>query len=454
MTQNIQHLLSIFVGLTVLFTSCNNNLPLNEIEENQLNTTTLDYRLDSLNQVYGINSLNIRHKPLDNATEKEDTEELKESKSKADISDADFDGFCSGAGVGGLAGGAVGTIVTGGGSVIGTAIGTLIGMVTGGIIGAVAKSVIAVQKQEEQQMEQGEDEGVWRSLIPQNKDIYAIDLRDPISFYEDRDCLFNEQIIGSNMGFVHNYIISVLYRNNGYRLFQWSPDVLVDSIIYTYANILDSKDLYLEDILIISDEIINNVLIDDITHKDDEYISYFIESYQALISENVCFEKRRDYTEEYMDIIQQEIGDEEYVFLINGAISTYFYSYDLWQTYIPTQKSYRYICINENSDPYLFSSSEAYEHIITTIVYNGAISFAGVPVIRDNKIESIFVFDDLVPLNDVVWNDERNYIQDNTFYIEEDIIFQYVDYYYQEFTIPAGTYQFDRFKGGYVVFFD
>lgn len=440
-TENI--LLLCLVGIFVL--SCSNNSPCNP--QIEIDEAALCMRIDSLNKEYGISSHSIRHKPQEDAEEQKDTQEMKK-EDKAKVIKADGAGFIDGSNCGSIIGTAIGIIATSG-NPIGTAWGTVIGWATGGIIGATAASIIEAAEQEQGQLEYVDEEG-WVTTITSEKDIYAIDLRNPIYSSLYSSCVFDDQIIGSNVGWVHNYIISLLFANNGSQIFFWDHQILMDSIMDIYFDMLvaDNADV---DVTTFGKEIL--YAINTKADSNDEYFNMYVSSYKTLSQEQSDPEILKNYTEEYMEIVQASISSECYALAINGSISTYFYSARLWHTYIPNVRSSIYICANKYSkDFYTLSGYDAFNGIVTGVL-GDEFSFVGIPNIRDGKIESLFVFDELFPLHNVAFRNTENYISNNTFHLDEDIVFQNLEYY-DLLTIPAGTYHFDRFEEGYVVFFE
>ncbi len=269
-----------------------------------------------------------------------------------------------------------------------------------------------------------------------------MDLRSPINPYrEDYDLLFDEQIYGAEMGYYHNCVITSLFDNNGKDMFDWSIEEIQDSTIEQVLDLLiaENPDVA-RDVL---HECLRIVEEDGVDAPENPYVERYLFSVQELESPD-----KKSYTEDFMRIIQQEIVDEQEVLLINGSISTYFYSSCLWKPYIPTMYEGLYVC-HDDHNAFMLETYD--ENFIHNMAADESITFIGVPVIRNNQIESLFVFDDMRILSTASWNDYI-YQQDSNQWIFEptdDIIFPI---HGTEYVIRQGTYQFDRFDGGYVVF--
>ena len=429
---------SILLCAACLVACQDSNGDVSNIKKNGDTQSRIEYRLDSLDAAYTSKGASIKkHKPAENTPEeKKDTEELKKKQDNAEIAEKDKDGFNDGAAVGGMFGAAIGSVAT----VIGTGWGTIIGGALGGIGGAVVSSIIEAAKKEDNQKNiSAEEIGLYIKL---EKDIYAVDLRSPISIYKpDFNLFFDEQIIGANVGLYHNCIISSLYENNGKDMFDWSPEAIRDSTIKYVMDLVDAEDPQsVYNLLVESTQALGEV-------EDASTMNPYIDRYMSY-SRELMQNEVKAYTEEFMEIVQQELSDEQEVLQINGTISTYYYSCCLWEPYMPTMYEGLYVCHDDHNTFVLETYGENYRYAMVT---DESITFIGVPVIRNDKIESLFVFDDMRVLSTTSWN---NYVyqQDSNQWIFEptdDITFSI---HGTEYVIRQGTYQFDRFDGGYVVF--
>ncbi len=411
----------------------------NAMVSNSLSQKHLELRLDSLSATYKSNSVPVvAYTPAkEDSEENKDTEELKKKQDAAEIAEKDMEGFRDGAAVGGMFGAAVGTLA--GGSV-GAAWGTIGGGALGGIGGAVIASVIEAIKQESSQINISSEE--IGHQIKSEKDIYTVDLRSPILMYGlDSEWYFDNEIIGANVGYYHNYIISTLYKNNGKKMFDWPNEEIRDSTIEHIMNLVTSdKPEYVYEILLESTKSFGEA---EKSTTTTPYINKYIECISDLNQT-----KAKVYTEEFMHIVQEEMEDKQEIMQINGAISTYFYSSRLWKSYMPSMYSGLYVCFNGN-DSFLIETDD--EKSIQRLTDDESLTFIGVPVIRDGQIESLFVFDDLRMLKTHSWNDYVIQLDNNKWelVIPNDVILYNHN---TQYVISHGVYDFYRFDGGYVAF--
>ena len=188
MKGNILNLGVFFLGVALLM-SCS-KCDVNSIEQPEKQYSVLLVKLDSLDNTYSIEYDKSNHK----RAKDEDNTKLKK-KEKFSVARADMDGFAVGASVGSILGGFAGTIVTGG-TVVGAAIGGFIGA---GIVGIPYSVVYSM----EEYLNTTSGDSASVSSI---ESFYKINYRDPI--YESQYTpLFDNDILYSNVGCLHNYVV-------------------------------------------------------------------------------------------------------------------------------------------------------------------------------------------------------------------------------------------------------
>lgn len=436
--KTIKNVIFVFVTFVnvCFFGACSQDV---SVQDSQTETN-ISERLDSLDAVYGIS----RWIPSKHYASNEDNTELKQDNSLQIVS-KDVDGFLDGASVGIAAGALVAIVSRTAGVAIGLSSGAILG-ITDAVIQSLAEAERLGGTNDgsggngnDGDGNNGEDggnnggEGVQKDV----SNIYMLDFRDPIfgiSF------LIDENIECANYGYYHNFIISNLYQNNGKEVFGWDMETITDSVIEQVTQLFRIQDQ--GNVSSLLQNYRSFFLEEKSSSKifENEYIARYIENISVIPNQSI------EYTIEYMKIVQQECSEEEQL-IVNGAISTYLYSSNLWKSYFPSVNDGVYICYNNH--PFILSGVDSSETLNLLLCAND-LSFVGVPVAINGHVEAICVFDELLGLNESSWGDCLHNDGENWYItIDEDISLISGDY---NLYMRHGTYVFQEWCGCHVIF--
>ena len=393
-----------FLSVVVYFVSCS-KCDVKSVEHIDKQYSVLFVKLDSLDNIYYIEYDKSNHK----RAKEEDNTKLKE-KDKVDIAKADMNGFAVGAGVGSIFGGFAGTIVTGG-SVVGAAVGGFIGA---GIVGIPYSVVYSMS--EYLNTTSGDSASV--SSI---ESFYKINFRDPIYEYQYTP-LFDNDILYSNVGCLHNYIVEKLVTNYTYDeligmsqedMLNYSITVLRDSLLY---NTEECDNIY----SFVRDEFsgINETSIfDGYSATDDNVygiILRYIESVMEISEDNLF-----GYTSEFMNLVDQELTNLDEIFLVNSSISIFYYSYNLWKLGISDKASNIYITADDYAEDlnvycYEYPNEANYYNLLS--MYDKLIF---VPYFENGLSMRLFLFDAMEQLQNSSFNglftiEDKNFLYLNS----------------------------------------
>lgn len=406
MKGNILNLGVFFLGVALLM-SCS-KCDVNSIEHPEKEYSVLLVKLDSLDNTYSIEYDKSNHK----RAKEEDNTKLKR-KEKFSVAKADLEGFIDGGSLGGFIGGAAGTIITGG-SIIGTAVGGLIGA---GIVGIPYSVVYSM----EEYLNTTSGDSASVSSIER---FYKINYRDPI--YESQYTpLFDNDILYSNVGCLHNYVVEKLVTNYAYDeligmsqedMLDYSITVLRDSLLY---NTEECDSIY----SFVRDEFsgINETSIfDGYSATDDNVygiILRYIESVMEISEDNLF-----GYTSEFMNLVSQELTNLDEIFLVNSSISIFYYSYSLWKLRISDKTSNIYITADDYAEDlnvycHEYPSEANYYNLL--YMYDKLIF---VPYFENGLSMRLFLFDAMEQLQNSSFNglfavENKYFIRFNSDYI-------------------------------------
>lgn len=284
---------------------------------------TIDYgvllhKIDSINAVYLGNHNKVTTPIMYASTPGSSSDDNTSLKKKDDNSVliADATGFVTGTVFSGgleliLVGALAGSFIPGAGTAAG-AVGGAVDIVLSGVAWGALFSADAANGNNKDSTQNGTNRH-W-------------DLSDWIIYNED--FIFNEDIIGGNVGWCHNDIIQGIWQ-------QYSSDEILDAI--NNNHFLDYITSYMEyrDICTFVDkEAFCNAITEELTgccYRDviDPYYNQIIDGYFETITE-LDREEWFAYTQSVMEEINGFGLPEDDTYRLNGTLSTFYYSSILW----------------------------------------------------------------------------------------------------------------------------
>ena len=360
-------------------------------------------------------------------TEETDAQELKKEE-KLEVAKEDMEGFAIGGGIGIALGGIIGSV----GGVPLAAIGAGAGALIGGIPYAVVWSIVAAKEKKENP---NENISSLDDIIKIRHDFSMID-------YRCKEPLFSENIIGANVGFLHNYILSSLYHRNKDTFWDWSNEQIIDStfvVLAEYYNSIQISDL---------SHLISNDL-----YYSNEYIPLhnYVELYFEYLND-VSESNWINFSEDFMNVINTQLSDENEIMLINGSISTFIYSYHLWNFNLPDIYVSDYICYRNNGNFCHIRFNDSFRYNLECHIYSNNCKLHFIPVIKDSVISSLYIFDEISPIYYSLSYLPYIYKIDSTYYLTNDNYNIFVFDNNNQFYFPIGIYELKRFGGGYIIF--
>ena len=374
-----------FLSVVVYFVSCS-KCDVNSVEHIDKQYSILFVKLDSLDNTYSIEYDKSNHK---RAKEEEDNTKLKQ-KDKVDIAEADMEGFAIGAGVGALYGASIGSIV--GAGLLGSAIGATIVGIPYSVVYSMSEYLNTTS----------EDSASVSSI----ESFYKINYKDPIYEYQYTP-LFDNDILCSNVGCLHNYVVEKLVTNYTYDeligmshedMLDYSITVLRDSLLYDTE---ECDNIY----SFVRDEFsgINETSIfDEYSATDDNVYGIILRYVESVmdISEDNLF----GYTSEFMNLVSQELTNLDEIFLVNSSISIFYYSYNLWKLGISDKASNIYITADdyeESLNIYCFEYPDETNYYNLLYMYDKLIF---VPYFENGLSMRLFLFDAMEQLQNSLFN--------------------------------------------------
>lgn len=235
---------------------------------------------------------------------------------------------------------------------------------------------------------------------------YKINFRDPIYEYQYTP-LFDNDILYSNVGCLHNYIVEKLVTNYTYDeligmshedMLDYSITVLRDSLLY---NTEECDSIY----SFVRDEFsgINETSIfDGYSATDDNVygiILRYIESVMEISEDNLF-----GYTSEFMNFVTQELTNLDEIFLVNSSISIFYYSYNLWKLGISDKASNIYITADDYAEDlnvycYEYPNEANYYNLLS--MYDKLIF---VPYFENGLSKRLFLFNAMEQLQNSSFN--------------------------------------------------
>lgn len=398
-------------------------------------------RLNELSETYANNNPN----PSYNTDQINELDPTRENNFSISIAKEDMTGYAIGAGVGGLIGGAAGgaggwLLGNAPGAVLGGALGTLFGAVVSAIPYSLVWSIAAIQM------------SIDEPLEPEDL-VYSIDYDNPIRDFSTGSVFFDSNISYANVGYLHNYVISEMY-NSRCSLFTMSqPDI----VAYLFENVFEATSGHEDEYAQLYDRIYTNIESDyadahgsNVLQEYDEYIDMYFDCLDR-ISECAWF----NFTEDYMRIVDEELNgnDEERLMLINGSISTFFYSKSLWNTYAPSINSGTYIVFNIENGSWELLETDAICELYTHMLSAGNNILVFVPRIVNNELTALFLYDSISDLlypqsfSNVIISDDSVTITSSV-----ESLIEIGDS--TNIVLPIDTYSFQRIENGYVLIFE
>ena len=206
----------------------------------------------------------------------------------------------------------IGTILWPG---VGTAVGVVADMLVTSLTLAAIASVLSAKE---------------ANFIALQGQVEGEDSSDWICCLSD-DFLFSEDVLGANIGYYHNWLISNVWLDYGSEIHNVSTEDIINHMvssmeIYELAHFYDI-DAFRSEISTIYANIQSNQGMNIV-----DLVEYYHEVILFYLSEIVTIprEERQLYTSDFMGIIATSRLSDENILFLNGMISTYYYSSVLW----------------------------------------------------------------------------------------------------------------------------
>lgn len=245
-------------------------------------------------------------------------------------------------------------------------------------------------------------------------DYFAIDLRSPIGGYRPHLSEYLPTTIGSKVGMYHNYVIAELRTNPDYAHLRYEAS---EDVFSAFGDILENAGIYTtDDVEYMKQVVLENNLLETWKQRSDEFAgeqeSVLVSEFLSTISE-INEYSRYDYICQYMQIIDDAYmrGElsEESALLVNGAVSTWYYSHCLWKYYIPLNGcASAYMIETANGEWYVTSSLDK----VSVMLETDNVIAVGIPQIADGHITEIYFFEDMDGFLERDWNVPSYYASD------------------------------------------
>ena len=424
-----------------LLLACNNNEPqMNKIKAHVRNDDELYDRLNELSETYAYNNPN----PLlvSDTINPNNLPISFYNKRNGLIAHEDARGYFIGNGIGGLIGFGIGALIgiyTGPGVFICAERGYTYGGIIGGVCYGAYKSIMYAQM-----LRENPNSGTqifW-------SDKYLLNINEPIYDYSQSTTFFDDDIKYANIGYLHNYAITTI-NNTHSSLFDVSPTDIVNHVFENVFEASEGNELAYQQLY---DVIYENIESDyenynssSTAMEDDECIGIYFDNLYR-ISETAWY----SYTRDFMKIVDEELryNDEDRLMLINGCLSTFYYSKCLWKLNAPNPYSGKYILFNTQNGTWQYVETNDVWQLYNTILASGDSLVLFVPYISNGELTSLFLYDIFFSQNDIDGSQYLNQIDNilnltipSTLNLSIGSI---------ETAIQEGTYSFQRIEDGYV----
>lgn len=304
----IKHMKKILLLLLVVLVSfsCAEQNPKQLIGCERANA--LSYKIDSINTWYLQECYNSTISPSvyssSEEQEKDDTEELKK-KDDTSVFLADAVGFASGSFLGAETGAILGTVVCPG---MGTLAGGVGDAIATGVTVAMVCSILAADRNNKDSTKNSEIYWEYEDWIYQNDAV-----------------VFDESIIASNVGWLHNAIITSLGINR--------EEIDIEILLDYSSNYLESNSIceFYDRVQFCANIRDQWSCLNENLYNSDFFANYYpiFEDY-VMVFEQIEEDYRFSYTESIMIEISESGLLEEDMYRLNGMISTFYYSSLLW----------------------------------------------------------------------------------------------------------------------------
>lgn len=416
--------------LAVLLCACSLSEKPDVTQFTLYSNSSLYQMIDSLERAYSIQveQCGLIGKSL-TARENEFTEQ-----EQLRIAQADMEGFAEGAALGALLGGMYGSTVP----AIGTAAGGVSGAVALGVAYAAVWSANAANAIRDERQEE---------LSVEN--LYLIDSDNPIKNQSNMTFWFDNSIRGANAGFYHNYCLSQIYNQMGYDFWEQSLENIVDNVFDVFNQTPQVDIDFFNEVHMCARENIITMYDEDTIYNiydAEELVHVYIRDFIVLPDNH-----RVQFTNDFMSIVNDILPDTTQIYTINGAISTFIYSWYLWNLNLPDKFQNQYICLNLSNNfecVSLTTPADFWQYNVMNPQYG----FVAIPIVQGEDLIALVIYDEMFNLN-LIDNSRIRYVEEVCYlYIFSNEELYVIDSQTNtRYTFPAGEYEMKKFRDGYLV---
>lgn len=222
----------------------------------------------------------------------------------------------------------------------------------------------------------------------------AIDLRNPIGGLQPSlNEVYLPMTIGSTIGMYHNYLIAEAFNNTDYAEFMRNG--VSYQLMQVWFNVLVEQDVLSSDdadacFAILQQEDFLEIWQDRQSESTEQQL---LQDFLSVIS-SIRESSRYDYVCQYMGIIDEAYlnGEmsEESALIINGAISVWFYSHNMWNYYIPMDGCVSAYMLQTSDDEWFLTNST---DRVRVLLEEGRILAIGIPKFRGEDVTEVFFFE-------------------------------------------------------------
>ena len=435
--------------VAAMLCACNSNEPKEQQRTPEQAEAQMYQRLSALREKYGApaSTGSISNVNGIKRAKQGETDEFTKAE-RARIAEADAAGLLAGMGAGATTGAAIGTAA----GPAGVAAAGAAGAVAGAVGGAALFSALKAEEIRGEHEENAEENALAYN------DIYMLDIDNPVNDFTMSDPFFDWSIRGANMGWAHNFLISAMYNEYKDEFFEMSTEQKVVHMFEEYiypnndAEYYCWKDAYIYTLDNCEYEY-NRWKENPSDFATDEVILLFNEELKC-VSDEYWF----DYAQDYMRIVDQELGGwaDDRVLIINGYISTFFYSYCLWNLNVPRQYSGKYLFFDLLKGTWESVMCER-EYLDMIAMADPGRKLVFIPRIREGQIVNLFLMDyhnesqlDCIKESEYIVGEGAD-LSFTVPFEQQSLEFWNSNEELKDVFIPAGTYQLQRFAEGYFV---